>query len=142
MAGKRAGSRPAGGDRRSRPTVATHIRGDPLMNWLIWIIAAGALAVIYGVVQTSMLLRLPAGNERMQEIAAAIQEGASAYLRRQYTTIGAVGIVILLILLWLLGPLPAIGFLIGAVLSGAAGFCGMLISVRANVRTDQAASES
>src|SRR5579875_701196 len=142
MAGKRAGSRPAGGDRRSRPTVATHIRGDPLMNWLIWIIAAGVLAVIYGVVQTSMLLRLPTGNERMREIAAAIQEGAAAYLRRQYTTIGIVGVVVLIILGVLLGVLPAVGFLIGAVLSGVAGFAGMLISVRANVRTAQAASES
>src|SRR5579875_2135135 len=141
MAGKRAGSRPAGGDRRSRPTVATHIRGDPLMNWLIWIIAAGVLAVIYGVVQTSMLLRLPTGNERMREIAAAIQEGASAYLRRQYTTIGIVGVVVLIILGVLLGVLPAVGFLIVAVLSGVAGFAGMLISVRANVRTAQAASE-
>ena len=112
------------------------------MNWLIWIIAAGALAVIYGVVQTSILLRLSPGNERMQEIAAAIQEGASAYLRRQYTTIGVVGLVVLAIILVLLGVLPAVGFLIGAVLSGFAGFAGMLISVRANVRTAQAASES
>jgi len=112
------------------------------MALLFWIIAAGVLAVIYGVVQTSILLRAPTGNERMQEIAAAIQEGASAYLRRQYTTIAIVGVVILVALAVLLGALPAVGFLIGAVLSGAAGYAGMLISVRANVRTAQAASVS
>jgi K(+)-stimulated pyrophosphate-energized sodium pump len=113
------------------------------MNWLIWIIAAGVLAVVYGVVQTSMLMRLPAGNERMKEIAAAIQEGASAYLRRQYTTIGIVGVVVLAALLLLFRDWkPATGFFIGAVLSGFAGYAGMLISVRANVRTAQAASES
>jgi K(+)-stimulated pyrophosphate-energized sodium pump len=113
------------------------------MNWLIWIIAAGVLAVIYGIVQTARLMRLSAGNERMKEIAAAIQEGASAYLRRQYTTIAIVGVVVLAALLLLFGDWkPAAGFLIGAVLSGLAGYAGMLISVRANVRTAQAASES
>ena len=109
---------------------------------LLLVIAAGFLAVIYGVVQTQALLKAPAGNEKMQEIAAAIQEGAQAYLRRQYTTIGIVGVVILIAVFLLISHLAALGFLIGAVLSGAAGYAGMLISVRANVRTAHAASLS
>jgi len=106
------------------------------------VIAAGALAVLYGILQTSALMRAPTGTDRMREIAAAIQEGAQAYLRRQYTTIAMVGVVVLIILTFLIGWRAGVGFLIGAVLSGAAGFAGMLISVRANVRTAQAASES
>jgi K(+)-stimulated pyrophosphate-energized sodium pump len=109
---------------------------------LTLVIAAGFLAVVYGVVQTLFLLQASPGNAKMQEIAAAIQEGAQAYLRRQYMTIALVGVVILAILFFLIGWREALGFLIGAVLSGAAGFAGMLISVRANVRTAQAASQS
>ncbi|CAN7360390.1 sodium-translocating pyrophosphatase [Phenylobacterium sp. LjRoot164] len=108
---------------------------------LTLVIAAGLLAVLYGIVRTAQLLRASPGNPRMQEIAAAIQEGAQAYLRRQYTAIGIVGVVVLIAAAILIGPLAAVGFAIGAVLSGAAGFIGMLISVRANVRTAQAASE-
>jgi len=108
---------------------------------LTLVIAAGLLAVLYGAVQTASLLRASPGNEKMQEIAAAIQEGAQAYLNKQYTAIGAVGVVILIAVALLIGPLSALGFAIGAVLSGLAGFAGMLISVRANVRTAQASSE-
>src|SRR3954467_13623700 len=109
---------------------------------LMMVIGAGLLAVLYGALQTASLLRASPGNAKMQEIAAAIQEGAQAYLNKQYTAIGIVGVVILVAVFFLIGPLAAGGFAIGAVLSGAAGFVGMLISVRANVRTAQAASES
>ena len=112
-----------------------------MSSTLLLVIVAGLLAVLYGAVQSGSLLKASAGTARMQEIAAAIQEGAQAYLRRQYTTIAMVGVVILIIVAVLIGPHSAVGFLIGAVLSGAAGFAGMLISVRANVRTAQACSE-
>src|SRR5438445_255693 len=108
---------------------------------LMLVIAAGLLAVLYGAAQTASLLRASPGNAKMQEIAAAIQEGAQAYLNKQYTAIGVVGVVILIAVFFLIGPLAAVGFAIGAILSGAAGFVGMLVSVRANVRTAQAASE-
>lgn len=113
-----------------------------MTNSLTLVFAAGVLAVLYGAAQTAVLMKASTGNDKMREIAAAIQEGASAYLKRQYLTIGIVGIVILIAAYFLIGIYAAIGFLIGAVLSGAAGYAGMLISVRANVRTAQAASES
>ncbi len=113
-----------------------------MTNTLWLVIAAGALGVLYGLVQTASLLKADTGNDKMREIAAAIQEGASAYLKRQYTTIAMVGVVILIAAYLLIGQYAAIGFVIGAVLSGLAGFAGMLISVRANVRTAHAASQS
>ncbi|MDH4201261.1 MAG: sodium/proton-translocating pyrophosphatase, partial [Spirochaetia bacterium] len=107
---------------------------------LLFALACSVLAIMYGVFSIQWILSKPVGNDRMREIASAIQEGAKAYLNRQYATIGAVGVVILIVIAVFLNTHTAIGFAVGAVFSGLAGYIGMNISVRANVRTAEAAN--
>src|SRR5260221_13460397 len=109
---------------------------DLLTNWpnlLIW--GAAGAATLYGLILASFILKLPAGNEKMTEVASAIQEGALSYLLTQYKVVAATALVVALLIYYFLGLPSAQGFVLGAVTSAFAGMIGMLVSVRANVRT-------
>src|SRR4029077_15121125 len=125
------------GQRRRLAPLAT--TGVDAMQTLWLIVICGVLAIAYAIWATRSVLSADAGSEKMQEIAAAIREGAQAYLKRQYSTIAVVGVVIFLIVGYFLGWLVAVALAVAPILSGSAGFIGMNVSVRANVRTAQAA---
>ncbi len=113
------------------------------MTEILWgIIACGALSILYAAYTIQSVMKADAGNAKMQEIAGAIREGAQAYLNRQYRTVAIVGVVVFILAWVLLGALVAIGYAIGAILSAVTGYIGMNVSVRANVRTAQAATRS
>src|ERR1700750_1021603 len=127
-----------GGSSKRSVRKTKQFEGSTMTMGLELVLVAGVLALLYGVWTIRSVLSLSAGNARMQEIAAAIQEGAAAYLNRQYTTIAIVGAVIFVLAFLVFGWQMAAGFLIGAVASGLAGYVGMYVSVRANVRTTAA----
>jgi K(+)-stimulated pyrophosphate-energized sodium pump len=126
----------------ARKNISFSQRGMARMTIVYIALVCGVIAVLYSLVTSRQVLSAPAGDAKMQDIAAAIQEGAKAYLNRQYTTIAIVGVAVAVILFLTLGTLSTVAFLLGAVLSGLTGYAGMYISVRANVRTAEAARGS